>query len=177
MGREIDLSGLMYGLMGMRAAGKPKDAGFVMCAMERLRATQLPEAYLDGIQDELLQMVCAPIPKSALVSVYLAFHGTDDRASYMKIGVARNVRARMSGLSTGNPLPRLWTYAASFAGRHRAVKVEGALLSHMGNDRVKGEWIRVGGLSAEAAAAIVESLSEVAAAEMSQPVQFIRQEA
>lgn len=174
MSREINLALLVARFHEMKQGARPKDVIAVMQAMRYLRKSCLPEAYLDGLQDELIQMIGQPIPEKAQTWVYLAFHGAESRAEYMKIGVARNVRARMSGISTGNPLPMLWTYKAAFAGRHHALKVERALLGHMGPDRVKGEWVKVAGLSESASCAIVDSLAEVASESTTQPVAFVR---
>jgi hypothetical protein len=143
-----------------------------MQAVKFLRGTSLPESYVDGIQDELLQMICQPIPKDFHVHVYLAFHGMEGRASFLKIGVARSVKSRMSSLSTGNPMPRIWTYATALSCRQKAHKVERALLTHMAESRVNGEWVNVHGLSGEAALGVVASLAEVAASVVKEPIDF-----
>lgn len=173
MGREVNLEPLVIGLERMRksAAG---DAYRIMQAVKFLRDTSLPEAYVDGIQDELLQMLCQPVPKDLHIHVYLAFHGTEGRASFMKIGVAKNVKSRMSSLATGNPMPRIWTYATPLSCRQKAHKVESALLSHMAGSRVNGEWVNVHGLSEEAALGVVGSLAEVAGAVVREPIEFRR---
>lgn len=174
MGRETNFALLVANFHGMKQAARPKDVVAVVKAMSNLRNSCLPEAYVDGLQDELIQMIGQPIPEEARTYVYLAFHGAEGRAEYMKIGVAGNVRARMGGISTGNPLPLLWAYKAPFAGRHLALKVEKALLGHAGSDRVKGEWVKVAGLSESATCAVVDSLAEVAAQNTTQPVAFVR---
>jgi hypothetical protein len=105
---------------------------------------------------------CGDVTDHIRTHVYLAFFGNEGRATYMKIGIAKNVRNRMSGIATGNPLPNLWTYSAPFFTRVKATAVEAALLRHMSPDKVHGEWIHVQGLSARTAAEVVVSLSEVA---------------
>lgn len=162
MGREIDIYALMGGFAGMRKATSTRDAILVVQAIQTLRKTKLPDAYVDGVQDELLEMVGQTVPKDMLVHVYLTFHGAEDLATYMKVGVARDVSNRLSTLATGNPLPRLWAFKAPFIDRNYAMRVEAALLRHMNADRVTGEWVRVGGLSRSAADSVVESLAEVA---------------
>lgn len=174
MGREINFSGLIQGLYSMRSASTVSDGIGVMKAIAHLRKVgTLPEAYVDGIQDELLQLICQPIPQEVHVNVYLTFHGLENRASFLKIGVARNVRSRMKELSTGNPLPRIWTFASGYSSRQKAMKVERALLEHMSHSRVNGEWVQVHGLSFDAAEAVVASLAEVASAAVSEPADFL----
>lgn len=174
MGREINIGAVIAGLYEMKQFARPSDAVGVVKAISSLRKTCLPDAYVDALEDELLQMISQPFPAAMTVNVYLSFHGAESRATYMKVGVARNVTARMREIATGNPLPRLWTYSAPFGGRSRAMRIERLLLDHMGADRVKGEWVKVAGLSESAAQSVVESLAEVASAHASQPVAFSR---
>lgn len=177
MGREIDMMGLVLGLHGYRKrSSAPNCAAKVLQALTILRRTDLPEAYIDGLQDELLQMACQDPPADLADYVYLAFHGEGDRANYMKVGIARNVGRRMTRVTQSSPLPRLWVWSAPFIGRHVARKVEAGLLDHMRASRTNGEWTSVGQISEGAAEAIVHSLAEVAATHTTQQVYFTRTE-
>lgn len=164
MAERLNLNSVVDGLMLMQDCTSVNEAVSVIRAIRELRKTQLPTAYLDGIQDELLAMLGQHYPKRAQVSVYLTFHGSEGRASHLKIGVARNVRKRLASLQTGSPLPRLWTWSAPFNGRQLAFKVESKLLSIMEGNRTSGEWSSVGSITEPAAEKLVESLSDAAAA-------------
>lgn len=172
MGREIDFGALIRGMGSHRKNVKTRDIVAVMQAMSRLRRSSLPQAYVDGLQDEILQMMCDRVPDEACDFVYLAFHGDGGHASHMKIGMAKDVRKRMSALYTGNPLPRLWVYAARIAGREVAQRIERELLLHMSKWRAEGEWVSVGGVNQASAEAITSSLAEVASLHTTQPVEF-----
>lgn len=176
MARDIDYAALAVNLSLRRERVAMKYVHNVMRAIELLRRSGLPEAYVDGIQDEVLEMTCSHRPAWKRDHVYLAFHGQGGRASHMKIGVAADVKKRMAALYTGNPLPRLWVFAAPLSSRMTAGKVEQALLAHMSVDRSSGEWVRVDGLSETAAVCVVESLAEVASMHTSHPVEFERVE-
>lgn len=171
MGRDFDINALVHNLTNYRARGNAADSVAVMKAIHYLRMSSLPESYVDGVQDELLRMICSRVARDY---VYLAFHGEGKVASHMKIGVAKNVAKRMSGISTSSPLPRLWVFSAPLIGRKASLRIEKALLEHMSEDRSNGEWVSVGGLSESAAIAVVESLAEVAALVTSQSVKFTR---
>jgi hypothetical protein len=82
----------------------------------------------------------------------------------------------MSGIRTGNPIPRLWTFAAAFPSREEAVEIESVLLQHMAAHKAHGEWVHVHGLSEQAAAAMAQSLGEVAARVLGHPAHFERVE-
>lgn len=152
---------IVHGAKAMRAAVAPMDFVRVTAIAEAMSKLPLPAAYVDGVKVELLQMLGMP-GRIDMTSVYLAFYGDSDRANYLKIGVAKDVRARMRGIATGNPLPRLWTFEAVFASRQVAADVEAALIRHMSPDKIHGEWVKVGSLSEQAALAVVSSLAEVA---------------
>jgi len=172
----MDLSALAARFAVYRSRNTARRASGIMGAINQLRRCGLPAAYVDGLQDELLSTFCAEVPPEVMDNVYLAFHGAEVRATHMKIGVAKHVGRRMSELSTGNPLPRLWVFAATLPGRHIALKVEAALLRHMQASRTSGEWSSVGEVSESAAEAIVLSLAEVAAEHTTHPVLFERVE-
>lgn len=142
---------------------KVGDRARVYGAVESLRHLPFPQGYLDCLIMEMMDML-KETDGSALerTSVYLTFFGNGDRASHLKIGVARDVRHRLASLRTGNPMPNLWTYSAELISRRKAMAVESSLLKHMREDRAEGEWVHVYGLSEQAAEEIVKSLAEVA---------------
>lgn len=140
---------------------KPGDICRVSAAISGLRDLPFPPGYLDEALGDMLKTLRGS--KAVSTHVYLSFYGGGRVASYMKVGIAKNVKARMSGIKTGNPLTRLWTYSARFRSRDDAAAVEAAILAHLAGDSVHGEWVNVHGLSREAAFALVESLAEVAA--------------
>jgi hypothetical protein len=110
------------------------------------------------------------------ISVYLAFYGINDMASYLKIGIAKNVKNRLGGIKTGNPLPNLWTFTAVYDSKRDALSVESALLDHMSGDSVHGEWINVHGMTLQVSEALAESLSEVASEVTGGKIFFRREE-
>jgi hypothetical protein len=172
-----DLALLVAGLANMRSAAHAQQVGMVIMAVEQIRrAGCFPEAYVDGLRDEMLQMLGAAYPSDLTTSVYLAFHGLDGRAAFMKAGIAKDVKKRMRELYTGNPMPRLWTYSAKVEGRGLAYRVESALHEHLRETATSGEWFQVHGLSEDAAAMVADSLSEVASQAANRPVVFKRQE-
>lgn len=172
MSRDLNLDALVYGMKALKTAGGRKNALEVMYAMSRLRKTNFPEAYLDGLQDELLALACEQVPKDYIYHVYLTFHGESGVATYMKVGMSKNVKSRVESFATGNPLPALWTYAVSFVGRHMAYRIESVLHSHLNDDRVKGEWFRVPMVDADSARDLADELAKVASPHTTQPVIF-----
>ena len=102
--------------------------------------------------------------------VYLTFWGLDDRAEFMKIGVAKDIKARMAGIKTGNPMDRLWTYCLLLHSRSEAMRVESALLSKMADTRVSGEWVKTSKFSGQTCRAICDDLSAVASELCGRPV-------
>lgn len=146
----------------MRKWANDNDVMAVLKAITALRrAEALPSAYVDGLQDELLQFIGKPnsVP---LTSVYLAFHGLDDRATFVKVGVARNVKSRMRQLYTGSPMPRIWTFVLELKSREMAYRVEGALHAHLRETGSSGEWFTRHSLTLQAAEQFAASLAEVA---------------
>lgn len=170
---EVDLGPVLDGFKAMRSNFRAGDVARIHQAVETLRELPLPPSYLDGIRDELVQM-CTGRGKITYYAscVYLAFYGEGARATYLKIGIAKDVRARLKSHTTSNPIPMLWAYFAGFDARTEATKVESALLNHMKADRIHGEWVSVGEIAQAAATAIVESLAEVASDATGGPVQF-----
>lgn len=159
---QMSLARLIGEIHAARGKTTSADALAIVKAIQKLRQVRcLPQAYVDGIQDELLRFIDQPLPAGAMTSVYLAFHGIDNRAAFMKAGVAANVRSRMKELYTGNPLPRLWTFTVALPNRNLAYRVEAAIHDHLRHTRTSGEWFQVHGLSHEAAVSFVESLSEL----------------
>lgn len=143
-------------------------------AVDALRETSLPKSYVDGIEDELMRIMGQKLRHLPKTSVYLAFYGEGERADYMKVGVSRNVHARMKGIRTGNPLPLLYLYSVLLDGRRKALSVESAILDHVDGSRITGEWARLGRMSEGAVEAVVESLGEVASQTAGQQVKFKR---
>ncbi len=168
---EIDaaeMADLYLGIRRMREHGRRgNDQASIEIAMRSLAGTALPAAYLEGIRMELLQML--GLENVDRTYCYLTFWGVDGRAEFLKIGVARNVKNRMNGIRTGNPLDRLWTYTMALNSRGEAMKVEAALLENMKSDRTNGEWVRVAGCSEQACKAIADDLAELAATTCGRP--------
>ena len=131
--------------------------------VEQMRGIPFPPGYIDTLRDEMLSVLKTGIPTKPTF-VYLAFYGFNGRATHLKIGVAKDVKARMASIRTGNPLQNLWTYTAAYSTKPDALRVEAALLAHMSSDSVHGEWVSVGLVSDKASAAIVGSLNDVAEA-------------
>lgn len=153
-------------------AGKAHRVWAVMNSIRRAKC--FPDAYLDGVLDEMFQMLAQPLPREARASVYLAFHGLENRASFLKVGVAVDVKKRMRELYTGNPFPRLWTFEAELPSRSAAYRTEGALHHHLRPANTSGEWFQVHGLSESAACGFAESLAEVATEMAGASVEFKR---
>lgn len=180
MAKRLDLGDQLACIVAKLALAKgsatAKDVGHIAHAIAALRrVTVFPAAYVDGLQDELLGMI-GRAAVGDTTHVYLAFHG-EDRGSFLKVGVASNVKSRMGQISTGNPLPRLWVFSCALASRKKAERVEAALLAHMRESRITGEWVKVPGLNRKEAGKVVESLSEVAAEAYGSPVCFRETEA
>ena len=143
-------------------------------ALSMLRAVGVPADFLESMRTETFWATAKAADPSRVdrTFCYLAFYGADNRASFMKVGIAKNVGKRLANIATGNPLPCLWAYQAAFINPHIARAVEARLLGHMLGDRARGEWINVHGLSESAALAMVESLAEVASDVAMVPVSF-----
>lgn len=171
---EIDaasFAALIDRVDSMKARANKGHAGTIDLAMRHLATTPLPEAYLEGIRFELLQMLGQEHVDRTFA--YMTFWGMDGRAEFMKIGVAKDVRARMMGIRTGNPMERLWTFKMVFNSRSEAMRVESALLSKMSADRVSGEWIRMAKCSAQACQAIADDLAAVASELVERPIDLL----
>lgn len=160
---EMDeqLAALLSGLGAARSRVSQYEIDSIQSAMNILRRAPLADAYVDGLHMEILQMMGAE--KLSQTYVYLSFWGMGDRADFLKIGIAKNVKHRMSGHKSSNPLDRLWTYSMTCISRPEALKVEAALLAKMSEDRCSGEWVRLSRFSAQACKAIADDLSALAA--------------
>lgn len=140
---------------------RPGDLAGLFATMEQLRHLPFPYGYLDSVRDQMVEVLREKVRSDIHpMSVYLAFHGNDNGSAYMKVGVARRVEARMSALRTGNPLARLWTFSTALGNRRDAYKLERALLSHLKDSRVEGEWVEARFSNLDAAWTFVESLEE-----------------
>lgn len=169
---EIDFNDLAYGLQQLKDKVTSDHVATIYEVFEFLRRVPFPPGYLDQTRTEMFRALRERESTGDHTYVYLSFYGENERASHMKIGVAKNVKARMAGIKTGNPLPKLWTYSAWFSTKKEALIVESALLKHMAADAVHGEWVSVGALSEQAARSIVESLTEVAGAALNSFANF-----
>lgn len=160
---EIDFNEMTRGIIHNRK--KYRAGSFVRAAeiLDALHELGLPPGYVESIRSDVFK-VLKDGHAYAPSNVYLAFFGLDNKATHLKIGVAKDVKKRMGGIRTGNPLPNLWTYSATYETRRDAFAVESAILAHMAADSVHGEWVSVGSISERAAEAIVESLADVAEA-------------
>lgn len=93
---------------------------------------------------------------------YLAFHGMDGIAQFAKVGMSRHPERRLYGMATGNPLDCLWVYVCKLPTARAAYHVEQSLLRHMEAQRRRGEWITLGRIEQDAAAALARSMGELA---------------
>lgn len=93
---------------------------------------------------------------------YLAFHGMDGVAQFMKIGMTNHPERRMYGMATGNPLDCLWVFAGILPSRRAAYHVEQTLIRHMAEYRRRGEWIVVQNIDANLATSMARQLGMVA---------------
>lgn len=144
-------------------ATRPGDIAGIYGAMEALRHLPFPPGFLDSVRDQMVEALRGEAKTAAHpLSVYLAFHGTDDLATYMKVGIAKSVTARMSALKTGNPLTRLWTFSAVLPDRKSAYRLEQGILKHLSSSKAEGEWVQVRCTGFAAAIEIVASLEEFA---------------
>lgn len=169
--QEIDFNGIAKRINKLRKLARPGDVSRVCACIESIRDLPFTPGFLDSVREDLLAALGAAA-NGQTTYVYLAFYGSDDRADYLKIGITRNVKSRIIGIRTGNPLPNLWTFSARLRSREEAAIIEAALLQHMSLDRVSGEWVRVHGIGRSAAIAIAESLAEVATDVQSETVDF-----
>jgi T5orf172 domain-containing protein len=167
---DIDFNEIARKIKALPGLVKPGDMCRLALALDGIRDLPFPPGYLDALRGDMISALRSGPATSAYV--YLSFYGSVDSASHLKIGIAKNVKSRMSGIKTGNPLLRLWTYAAQFPAREMALAVETFLLSHVSRDSVHGEWVNVHGMSEQAALAFVESLAEVAGAVGGRRVEF-----
>lgn len=159
---DIDFNELAKRIQKHSGRVAPGSIGRVEAAIETLRDLPFAYGYLDSLREEILTALYKRKHKHGCVFVYLAFYGNENKASFLKIGIAANVQSRLRGIKTGNPLPNVFTYAARFETRQEAAAVESALLDNMSPDGVHGEWIDVHGMAYAAVSAVVESLAEVA---------------
>jgi hypothetical protein len=147
--------------------GRAVQHGELARAVDLIQAGQ-PVPGLGEIPPKFVAMVTG---YGMPMRVYLAFFGENDCSQYLKIGIAQNVKARMQGHRTSNPLPLVLTMTAEFLRKADARAVESALLRHMAGDRIHGEWVRCMA-SVPACRAIAESLAEVASEVSGRPVEF-----
>lgn len=96
------------------------------------------------------------------VYCYLAFHGLNGVAEFLKIGMTNHPERRIYGMATGNPLDCLWVFAGALPSRRAAYHVEQTLLRHMSEYRRRGEWIAVDNIGAELAASMARQLGMMA---------------
>jgi hypothetical protein len=177
--RDYDWQGMAEVLKGRGTVRRSLavDAATLFDVFDPIQHMAFPPGYLKSIRAEMIEVLRSQCTDGMdRTCVYLTFFGNGDRASHMKIGIAKGVKSRLSSIRTGNPIPHLWTYATAFHSRQMALRVEGALLRHMASDRAQGEWVNVHGLSEGAARAVVDSLAEVAAAVSRDAVAFHRTE-
>lgn len=93
---------------------------------------------------------------------YLAFHGLDDIAQFVKVGMTRHPEQRLYGMATGNPLDCLWVFVCRAPTTRAAYHIEQTLLRHLSEHKRRGEWITLGSINAEAAAALARSMGDLA---------------
>ena len=134
-------------------------------AVAILRGVTLPPGFLEVTHSELVKacLLAGDPGFRERCYCYLMFFGANDIASFMKIGVAKNPVFRLAGLTTGNPLEPLWTFAIQFETRKQAMQVEKALHEHHKASRAKGEWFAIPNASQEDAWVLAECAARFAA--------------
>lgn len=172
--QDIDFNDMARRIEALPGLVKPGDLARIAAALSDLKGLPFPPGYLDEVRDDMFTALRRG--ERSVTYVYLAFFGLGDKASHLKIGISRNVKHRLGGIKTGNPLPNLWSFSAICGSRQEAEEVEAALLRHMAPHKVHGEWVNVHGVSEDAARAIVQSLAEVAAAVHGKGLQFMPHE-
>src|ERR1044072_1145144 len=102
-------------------------------AFAMLRSVGVPADFLESMRVQAFWETAKAARPGEIdrTFCYLGFYGADNRASFMKVGIAKNVGKRLSAIATGNPLPCLWTFQAQFVHKHIARAVEARLLRHM----------------------------------------------
>lgn len=100
--------------------------------------------------------------RAAPAYCYLAFHGTDGEAQYLKVGMTTHPEQRLYSMATGNPLDCMWAYTCQLQSRREAYFVEQTILRHLSAHVRRGEWIGVGRLTKHESECMARSLSEVA---------------
>jgi len=93
---------------------------------------------------------------------YLAFHGLDDVAQFVKVGMTRHPERRLYEMATGNPLDCLWVFTCRVPCVRMAYRIEQSLLRHLEAHKRRGEWITLGSIDAEAAASLAMSMGDLA---------------
>lgn len=175
MAKDIDIGPVIAGLKRMRLALRPGDLSILYSAFEDLRALPLPPSYLDGVRNEMQLMMGVGQKHDRVFGptmVYLSFYGVGGLASFLKIGVAKDVRKRLAGHATSNPMPNLWAFTASFMSRQKAEAVEAMLLRNLGEFKAHGEWLHVEKLCRDKATTMADQLSKIAARETGNDVTF-----
>lgn len=140
---------------------RPGDCVKVAGVVAQLEGMPLPHGAIQAVQEFLcFSMRDNGLSERSPTSVYLTFFGEEDCAEYMKVGVSRVVKDRMSNIRTSTPLMQLWTWAAEAPVRKAAYKVEREILRHLKDDRVTGEWVKCRCSTIDAAEMIVRSIEE-----------------
>lgn len=93
---------------------------------------------------------------------YMAFHGLGATAQFAKVGMTRHPEQRMYDMATGNPLDCLWVFVCRASSVRAAYRIEQGLLRHLEPQKRRGEWITLGSLDADGAAALARSMSGLA---------------
>ena len=60
---------------------------------------------------------------------------------YCKVGIATDIKSRLSGINTGTPFDCFVYRQYPFKKRDTAVAVENAILVHLADRNVRGEWV------------------------------------
>jgi len=94
--------------------------------------------------------------------VYLAFHGVDGIAQYVKVGISRHPEQRLYGMATGNPLDCLWAFTCRVGTAEAAYGVEQRIIRHLDAHKRRGEWLEVGQSDKDAAFALARQLTQFA---------------
>lgn len=154
----------------MRRKLPPGTCARVGASIQGLADLPFPDGVLDDVSAYLLASLGytgkshpANTRLPAKTFVYLAFYGHDGKAECLKIGISRDVRIRISGTRTNNPIPFLWAYSAEFRTRKDARLVEKRLLGRVADGRIHGEWSATPGWSRLECDAIAECMAEISA--------------
>lgn len=150
---DSNQQGMAERLMERIADGSPfEDMAWIAQEAVRQAESNLPTAR--EAAQQIAQLRDGP------AYCYLAFHGLDGIAQFVKVGMTRHPERRMYEMATGNPLDCLWVYVCRAPTTALAYAMEQSLLRRMSEHKRRGEWITLGSIDTVAAAALARSCGD-----------------